>query len=97
MIVTIILVTFTFDFVNKRAKEFVDKQFYKERYNYRKSLLLFSEELSYLGNINDILEKIGISFKDTMGIQKVNIWIKDDEYYDLLNKKSFKDVGKNTK
>ena len=88
----IILVTFTFDFVNKKAKEFVDKQFYKERYNYRKSLLLFSEELSYLSNINDILEKIGSSVKDTMGIQKVNIWIKDDEYYALLNKKSFKDV-----
>jgi len=88
----IILVTFTFDFVNKKAKEFVDKQFYKERYNYRKSLLLFSEELSYLSNINEILEKIGGSVKDTMGIQKVNIWIKDDKYHALLNKKSFKDV-----
>lgn len=88
----IILVTFTFDFVNKKAKEFVDKQFYKERYNYRKSLLLFSEELSYLNNINDILEKIESSVKDTMGIQKVNIWIKDDEYYALLNKISVKDI-----
>ncbi len=57
----IIIVTFSFDFVNKKAKEFVDKQFYRERYNYRKSLLGFSEELPYLDNMKQIIEKIGTS------------------------------------
>ena len=90
----IVLVTFTFDFVNKKAKEFVDKHFYRERYNYRKSLLQFSEELSYISNINEILEKIGSSIKDTMGMKKVNIWIKNDEYYNLLKKESFVEIHK---
>jgi phosphoserine phosphatase RsbU/P len=73
----IVIVTFTFDFVNKRVKEFVEKQFYRERYNYRKSLLQFSEELPYLNNIDDIINKIGSAVKDTIRVKNLNIWIKD--------------------
>ncbi|MBS1518402.1 MAG: SpoIIE family protein phosphatase [Bacteroidetes bacterium] len=80
----IIIVTFSFDFVNKKAKEFVDKQFYRERYNYRKSLLLFSEELPYLNNIRQIIEKIAFSVKETMGINNLYVWFLDDEYYKSL-------------
>ncbi len=80
----IIIVTFSFDFVNKKAKEFVDKQFYRERYNYRKSLLEFSEDLPYLDNIRQIIEKIGNSVKDTMGIDHLNVWFKDDDYNKIL-------------
>lgn len=80
-IALIIIVTFSFDFVNKKAKELVDKQFYRERYNYRKSLLLFSEELPYLTNIRQIIEKIAHSVKETMGINNLYVWFLDDEYY----------------
>lgn len=80
----IIVVTFSFDYVNKRAKEFVDKQFYRERYNYRKSLLVFSEDLPYLNNIKQIIEKIGRSVKETMGIDNINVWFKDDDYNKIL-------------
>lgn len=83
-IALIIIVTFSFDFVNKKAKEFVDKQFYRERYNYRKSLLLFSEELPYLDNMRKVIEKIGTSVKETMGIDNLNVWFKDDDYYKIL-------------
>ncbi len=83
-IALIVIVTFSFDFVNKKAKEFVDKQFYRERYNYRKSLLEFSEELPYLDNIKQIIDKIGTSVKDTMGIDHLNVWFKDDEYQRIL-------------
>lgn len=80
-IALIIIVTFSFDFVNKKAKDLVDKQFYRERYNYRKSLLLFSEELPYLTNIRQIIEKIAVSVKETMGINNLYVWFLDDEYY----------------
>lgn len=76
-ILLIVIVTFTFDFVNKRVKNFVEKQFYRERYNYRKSLLQFSEELPYLNNIDDIINKIGSAVKDTIRVKNLNIWIKD--------------------
>ncbi|MDQ3020886.1 MAG: SpoIIE family protein phosphatase [Bacteroidota bacterium] len=83
-IALIIIVTFSFDFVNKKAKEFVDKQFYRERYNYRKSLLEFSEELPYLDNMKQIINKIGTSVKSTMGIDNLNVWFKDDDYYKIV-------------
>lgn len=83
-IALIVIVTFSFDFVNKKAKEFVDKQFYRERYNYRKSLLEFSEDLPYLDNMKQIINKIGESVKNTMGIDNLNIWFKDHEYYKIL-------------
>lgn len=81
----ILLFTFTFDYVNKRAKEFVDRQFYRERYNYRKSLLEFSEEISYITNINELLDKICDSVKNTMGIKEINLWLNDKYYYDMLD------------
>jgi len=81
----ILLFTFTFDYVNKRAKEFVDKQFYRERYNYRKSLLAFSQEISYITNINELLDKICDSVKNTMEIKEINLWLNDKYYYDMLD------------
>lgn len=91
-IALIIIVTFSFDFVNKKAKEFVDKQFYRERYNYRKSLLEFSEELPYLNNMKQIINKIGTSVKNTMGINNLNVWFKDEEFNKIVES----EFGKNT-
>ncbi|MEO8446308.1 MAG: SpoIIE family protein phosphatase [bacterium] len=83
-IALIVIVTFSFDFVNRKAKEFVDKQFYRERYNYRKSLLTFSEELPYLDNMRQIMDKIGTSVKETMGIKNLNIWFRDDDFNKII-------------
>ena len=85
-IAMIIIITFTFDFVNKKAKIFVDKQFYRERYNYRKSLLKFSEELPYLKNIKEIINKLGTMINDTMGVTRVNIFIREKEYSDIIQR-----------
>lgn len=95
-IALIIVVTFSFDYVNKRAKDFVDKQFYRERYNYRKSLLLFSEELPYLDNVRKIIEKIGSSVKETMGIDNLNVWFKDRDFNEILQTE-FEKVYENEK
>ncbi|MBI5401887.1 MAG: SpoIIE family protein phosphatase [Ignavibacteriae bacterium] len=92
----ILIFTFTFDYVNKRAKEFVDRLFYRERYNYRKSLLSFSRELSFISNINELLEKICDSVSTTMGIKVINLWLNDKTYYLMLDNnslcKNFKDM-----
>lgn len=85
-ILTIVIITFSFDYVNRKAKNFVDKQFYRERYNYRKSLLLFSQELPYLSNINEILKRIASSVNETMRVRNINIWIMDEQYSVLVNK-----------
>ncbi|MBS1492515.1 MAG: SpoIIE family protein phosphatase [Bacteroidetes bacterium] len=91
----IIVITFTFDFFNKRAKDFVDKQFYKDRYNYRKALLEFSQELPKMKSIRQVLDKLGISAKQIMGIEKLNVWIYDDRYLNILKKElELKEVNK---
>jgi serine phosphatase RsbU (regulator of sigma subunit) len=86
-IMIILIVIFTFDFVNTKAKEFVDRQFYRERYNYRKSLLKFSREITYYSDINSILEKIIINIKEIMTIRNVDVWITDKQYKLLLKLK----------
>ncbi len=81
----ILLFTLTFDYVNKKSKDFVDRIFYRERYNYRKSLLKFSQEISFINNINDLLEKICDSVKNTMGIEEINLWLNDKSYYSIVD------------
>lgn len=81
----IVIVTFTFDFVNKRVRDFVEKQFYRERYNYRKSLLQFSDELPYLNNIDEIINKVGSAVKETIRVKNLNIWIKDHDSFSTVN------------
>ena len=80
----IVIITFTFDYVNKRARMFVDRQFYRERYNYRKSLLKFSEELPYMKNIKEVINKLGSSINDTMGVTRVKVFLREKEYTDVI-------------
>lgn len=83
-VASIVIIIFTFDFVNKWANNFVDKRFYRKRYNYRKSLLNFSEELPFINNIRDVIEKVNFAIKDAMGVSIVKFWIIDDEFVSIL-------------
>ncbi|MBM4157698.1 MAG: PDZ domain-containing protein [Ignavibacteria bacterium] len=85
-VLIIILVVLTFDYVNNRAKKIADKFLYRERYNYRKSLLDFTKELPYLNNLTQIIERLDASVKDTMGITNINFWINDYEYLEIIEK-----------
>lgn len=80
VITFIILFTFSFDYVNKYAKDFVDKQIYRERYNYRKMLLEFSEKLTYINDPGDLNKRIKEFVLDTLGIKEFSIFIFKDEY-----------------
>ncbi|MDD5363005.1 MAG: SpoIIE family protein phosphatase [Ignavibacteria bacterium] len=85
IITFIIIFTFSFDFVNKYAKEFVDKQFYRERYNYRKSLLNFTKETSYINNIEDLVKSIREFLRDTVGISAFNLRVFNLRYLKALD------------
>jgi len=84
-VIIILIVILTFDFFNKRSKEFVDKLFYRERYNYRKSLLEFSKELTYYTDINEGLRNISSKIKNLMGLSYIDLFIKDTVYSKLIN------------
>ncbi|MCB0722295.1 MAG: SpoIIE family protein phosphatase [Ignavibacteriae bacterium] len=95
-ILTIVIITLTFDYVNNKAREFVDKQFYRERYNYRKSLLSFSQELPYINNINEILKKLSTAVHNSMGIKSFDVLIFDSKYTKLISRENeprFRDLS----
>jgi len=85
IITFIIIFTFSFDFVNKRAKAFVDKQFFRENYNYRKSLLEFSKDISYISNIEDLVSKIRDFLMNTVGIEAFNLRVINPKYIRSLD------------
>lgn len=84
-IISIIIITFSYDYFKKKISSFVDKQFYKDRYNYRKSLLKFSEQLPYFKNVNEMLRKLAVSVSETIGIKAVYIWLTKGEYNNLVD------------
>ncbi len=88
----IIIVTFTFDSVQKGAKNIVDKIFFKERYNYRKSLSQFSQSLPFITDVNEMLDKISFEIKNSIGIDTVIIWLLNDDFKKLIKEKKY--IGK---
>jgi serine phosphatase RsbU (regulator of sigma subunit) len=93
---SVVIIIFTFDYVNKWANSFVDKRFYRKRYNYRISLLKFSEELPFINNLKDVIEKVNFSIRETMGISIVKFWIIDKEFVNIIQSYfKIKDKGQN--
>lgn len=85
IITFIIIFTFSFDFVNRHAKDFIDRQFYRERYNYRKALLNFTKDTSYINNIEDLVISIRDFLRDTVGISSFILRVFNSKYIRALD------------
>ena len=79
------MIIFIYDYLNKRTKDFVDKRFYKERYNYRQSLLDISKEIQSTKDIISTLKKLSDLIENKIGAESFVIWLKDEKYYKLLD------------
>jgi len=88
-----IVLVFTFAYLNKLLKSFVDKNFFKQRYNYRKTLLSFAEELPYSIRIDDTIKTIEDNLKNLMGVKNASIWIFDSEYAKILDKSNLEKIS----
>lgn len=84
-ILIIVFIAFTFDSVNSRIKELVNTHLYRERYNYRKSLLKFTKELPYMNNVNEIIIKLGNSVSEAMGINSLYLWLNSKSIGKLID------------
>ncbi|MCX6162983.1 MAG: SpoIIE family protein phosphatase, partial [Ignavibacteriae bacterium] len=84
-IAAIIAIIFTFSYVNKIVRTFVDRRFFRVRYNYRKALLSFSNELPYLNDINQVIEKLAGTIKETIGVTEMKVWVCDNKYRGLTD------------
>ncbi len=72
MLVALILI---FDVVNKRVKNFVDKRFFRSRYNYRKTLMKISQALPKTQNIDDVISTAIDEIKGSMQVTEIFFWL----------------------
>ena len=69
----LLIVAFVFAPVKERIQEVVDKRFFRERYDYQKALLRFSQELPGLTQLDQILQKVIFTVVETMHIESMAI------------------------
>ncbi len=74
-----IVIAFVFDPVKRRAQESIDRTFYRERRNYQRALLEFSQELPRLINLEEILDSILQRISATMHVEKIAVVLCDDQ------------------
>lgn len=69
----LMIIAFVFAPVKDRIQLVVDKRFFRERYDYQKALLHFSQELPGLTQLDQILQKVIFTVVDTMHIESMAI------------------------
>ncbi|RPI13272.1 MAG: hypothetical protein EHM58_18805 [Ignavibacteriae bacterium] len=67
----LIIIAFVFDPIKKRVQNWVDRIFYREKYNYQKALLDFSRILPLQINLKQIVDSVVDTISTTMHIEKI--------------------------
>ena len=73
--VAFVVIAFVFDPVKRRVQESIDKIFYRERRDYQKALLEFSQELPRQMNLQQILSSVVQRISNTMHVEKVAVLV----------------------
>jgi len=74
-----IVIAFVFDPIKRRVQESIDRTFYRERHNYQKALLEFSQELPRQMNLDQILQSMVNRISGTMHVEKVAVVLCDEK------------------
>ncbi len=69
----LIMTALLFAPIKDRMQDFVDRKFFRERYDYQKALLNFSQELPGLTQLDQILQKVVYTVTGTMHIESMAI------------------------
>jgi sigma-B regulation protein RsbU (phosphoserine phosphatase) len=77
IIAGIVFIAIVFDPLKQRIQNFVDRRFYRERYDYQKALLEFSQVLPTLMNLDEIMESVTSSILDRMHVKGVAVCLYD--------------------
>jgi putative PEP-CTERM system histidine kinase len=65
--------------LRRKAKVFISKNFYRQKYDYREQWLKFTRRISFKHSFEDLLESIAEGFKDAIGVKGAAIWLKSKE------------------
>ncbi len=76
---------------------FINKNFYSQKYDYRKQWLQFTERISLKHSFEELLSSIAEGFKGAMGVKGASIWLKEREGGEYLCVKALDTVMVETK
>ncbi|MBI3765931.1 MAG: SpoIIE family protein phosphatase [Ignavibacteriales bacterium] len=68
-----VLIALVFDPVKRRTQTWIDRSFYRERLNYQRALLEFSQELPRQMNLEQILNSMVSRISGTMFVEKIAV------------------------
>ena len=78
MVAMILIAAFVFQPIRKWVQEQLDRYFYKDRYDYRRTLIEFARELGSPTDLQVMLESVSDRLIRTLGIRYVAFFIWDD-------------------
>ena len=78
MVAMILIAAFVFQPIRKWVQEQLDRYFYKDRYDYRRTLIEFARELGSPTDLHVMLESVSDRLIRTLGIRYVAFFIWDD-------------------
>lgn len=78
-ILAFLIIAFAFDPLKREVQQWVDRIFYRERFNYQIALQEFSEELLRLTDLRLILQSLVARLSDTMHIERVAVSLCEGE------------------
>jgi two-component system NtrC family sensor kinase len=78
MVVMILMAAFVFQPIRKWVQEQLDRYFYKDRYDYRRTLIEFARELGSPTDLREMLETVSDRLIRTLGIRYVAFFIWDE-------------------
>lgn len=70
-LIALIVIAFVFEPIKRRVQNWVDRVFYREKYNYQKALLDFSKILPLQINLKQIVDSVVDTISTTMHINKI--------------------------
>ncbi len=78
-VTAIIIIAFIFDPLKQQIQEFVNRRFFRDQYNYQKTLLAFSQELPRKINGDEILALLADRISSTMHIDTIALCLYESE------------------
>ena len=78
MVAMILIAAFVFQPIRKWVQEQLDRYFYKDRYDYRRTLIEFARELGSPTDLREMLETVADRLIRTLGIRHVAFFTWDD-------------------
>jgi two-component system, NtrC family, sensor kinase len=96
MVVMILIAAFVFQPIRKWVQEQLDRYFYKDRYDYRRTLIEFARELGSPTDLREMLETVSDRLIRTLGIRYVAFFIWDDAENRFQLELAFNRNGKQT-